>query len=103
MLIIGSGNMVHNLRMMNWENPEAAYDWAEEMNLKFKDYILSGEHKNLIDYPSLGKAAMLSVPTPEHFLPMLYVLGLKEEKEQIKFFNDKTVMGSVSMTSLKVS
>ncbi len=103
MLIIGSGNMVHNLRMVNWENPDASYDWAEEMNAKFKEYILNGTYRDLIDYPSLGKAAMLSVPTPEHFLPMLYVLGLKEEKEQTRFFNDKTVMGSVSMTSFKVS
>ena len=95
--------MVHNLWMVNWENPNAVYDWAEEMNVKFKEYILNGDYKDLINYPSLGKAAMLSVPTAEHYLPMLYVLGLKEEKEQITFFNDKTVMGSVSMTSFKVS
>ncbi len=101
-LIIGSGNMVHNLRMVNWENPDGSYDWAEEMNAKFKEHILNGKYTDLIDYPSLGKAAMLSVPTPEHFLPMLYVLGLKEEKEQIEFFNDRMVMGSVSMTSFKV-
>jgi 4,5-DOPA dioxygenase extradiol len=102
-LIIGSGNMVHNLRRLNWEHPAATYDWAEEMNVKFKHFVLNGEVKSLIDYPSLGSAAMLSVPTPEHFLPMLYTLGLKEEGEQITFFNDKTVMGSVSMTSFKIS
>ncbi len=101
-LILGSGNMVHNLRMMNWEDPDATYDWAAEMNAKFKDLILNGKTKELTDYPSLGKAAMLSVPTPEHFLPMLYVLGLKDTKEEVRFFNDKTVMGSVSMTSFKV-
>ena len=103
MLIIGSGNMVHNLQMMNWENPTEVYDWAAEMNANFKEYILHGKHQDLINYPSLGKGAMLSVPTPEHFLPMLYVLGLKGKKEGVKFFNDKTVMGSVSMTSFKVS
>ena len=102
-LIIGSGNMVHNLRRLNWENPASTYDWAEEMNVKFKHFVLNGEVKQLIDYPSLGTSAMLSVPTPEHFLPMLYALGLKEEKEQITFFNDKTVMGSISMTSFKIS
>ena len=102
-LILGSGNMVHNLRLMNWANPDQTYDWAAEMNAKFKEYILGGDYKKLIEYPSLGKGAMLSVPTPEHFLPMLYVLGAKEETEQIKFFNDKTVMGSVSMTSFKIS
>jgi 4,5-DOPA dioxygenase extradiol len=102
-LVIGSGNMVHNLRRMNWRTPNVSYDWAEEMNVKFKNYILSGEYNHLIDYPSLGTAAMLSIPTPEHFLPMLYVLGLKEDAEQVEFFNDKTVMGSVSMTSFKIS
>jgi 4,5-DOPA dioxygenase extradiol len=101
-LIIGSGNMVHNLRMVTWADPHATYDWAEEMNSKFKERILDGNYQALVDYPSLGKAAMLSVPTPEHYLPMLYVLGLKEENEGVKFFNDKTVMGSVSMTSFKV-
>ncbi len=102
-LIIGSGNMVHNLSLLSWQNPDASYDWAEEMNTKFKEYIVGGRFRELIGYPSLGRTALLSVPTPEHFLPMLYVLGLKEEKEQIEFFNDRTVMGSVSMTSFKIS
>ncbi|MGA2624449.1 MAG: 4,5-DOPA dioxygenase extradiol [Bacteroidota bacterium] len=102
-LIIGSGNMVHNLRMINWQDPNSAYDWAQEMNVRFKEYILNGNHKSLISYPSLGKAAALSVPTPEHFLPMLYVLGLKEKDENITIFNDKTVMGSISMTSFRIS
>jgi 4,5-DOPA dioxygenase extradiol len=101
-LIIGSGNMVHNLRMVNWENPGATYDWAEEMNAKFKELILGERHEDLSGYSSLGTAARLSVPTPEHFLPMLYVLALKGAKESIKFFNDKTVMGSISMTSFKI-
>ncbi len=102
-VIIGSGNMVHNLHMINWEHPDSAYDWADEMNMKFKQYILSGEYKKLIDYPALGKEAMLSIPTPEHYLPMLYVLSLRNENENVAFFNDKTIMGSVSMTSFKVS
>jgi 4,5-DOPA dioxygenase extradiol len=101
-LILGSGNMVHNLRMVNWENPHTPYDWAQEANVKFKELIAAGDHKPLLDYPSLGKAAMLSVPTPEHFLPMLYILGLKEKSEKLEFFNDKAVMGSVSMTSFRV-
>jgi 4,5-DOPA dioxygenase extradiol len=98
-LIIGSGNMVHNLGIMNWKLKEAGYDWAMESNEKFKELILNRDHEALINYESLGQEARLSVPTPEHYLPMLYVLGLTEEKEEIKFFNDKTVMGSVSMTS----
>lgn len=102
-LVIGSGNMVHNLRMMNWEHPDESYDWAAEMNLRFKDAIVHGNTKPLLDYPSLGKAAMLAVPTAEHFIPMLYALGLKEKNEQISFFNDKMVMGSISMTSFRIS
>ncbi len=102
-LIIGSGNIVHNLRMINWQHPDSAYDWAEEMNVRFKEYILHGNYMDLINYPSLGKAAALSVPTQEHFLPMLYVLGLKEDNENITIFNDKIVLGSISMTSFRIS
>ena len=101
-LILGSGNMVHNLRMINWQDPHAPYDWAQEANAKFKELIAEGNHRPLIEYSTLGKAAMLAIPTPEHFLPMLYILGLKEKREGIKFFNDKAVMGSVSMTSFRV-
>lgn len=101
-LIIGSGNMVHNLRIMNWQLPEAGYDWAEEMNTKFKDLIANGNHTPLLNYESLGQAAKLSIPTPEHYLPLIYTLGLKEDKEEVSFFNDKTVMGSISMTSVRI-
>jgi 4,5-DOPA dioxygenase extradiol len=101
-LIIGSGNMVHNLGMVNWQNPNGGYDWADEMNATFKKLIESNNHKELINYASLGKAAALAIPTPEHYLPLLYILGLKEEKENVSFFNDKTMMGSLSMTSVKI-
>ncbi len=101
-LIIGSGNIVHNLGMIDWNNPEGGYDWAEEMNSLFKDLISGNNHKALINYSSIGKAAALAIPTAEHYIPLLYVLGLKEENEQVEFFNDKTVVGSVSMTSVKI-
>ena len=101
-LIMGSGNMVHNLRIINWQTPDAGYDWAVEINEKFKQLISENNHQPLINYESLGQAAKLSIPTPEHYLPMLYTLGLKEEKEEISFFNDKTMMGSISMTSFKI-
>jgi len=84
-LIIGSGNMVHNLHMVAWDRmdePGFGYDWAIEANEKMKELILSGDHNALINYRSQGKAFDLSIPTPEHFLPLLYTLGLKEEKEQ---------------------
>ena len=102
-LIIGSGNMVHNLHLADWHNPNGAYDWACEINLQFKNLISDGNHKALTGYQSLGQSAKLAVPTSEHYIPLIYILGLKEENESIEFFNDKIVMGSLSMTSLKIS
>ncbi|MEZ4796328.1 MAG: 4,5-DOPA dioxygenase extradiol [Flavobacteriaceae bacterium] len=103
-LIIGSGNMVHNLRMVAWTklNEEFAFDWATEANEKMKSHILSGDFKPLIDFKSQGKAFDLAIPTPEHYLPLLYTLALKEDKEKITLFNDKPVAGSLTMTSLKI-
>jgi 4,5-DOPA dioxygenase extradiol len=102
-LIIGSGNMVHNLGILNWKLTETGYDWAIEMNEKFKTLIANGDHTSLIRYDTLGQAAKLSIPTPEHYLPLLYVLGLQEKNEMATFFNDKTMMGSISMTSVKIA
>lgn len=101
-LIIGSGNMVHNLRILNWQLTDKGYDWAIEMNDTFKTLIRNNDHDSLINYEHLGQAAKMSIPTPEHYLPLLYILGLKEEQEKVGFFNDKTLMGSISMTSVKV-
>ncbi|MGZ5243784.1 MAG: 4,5-DOPA-extradiol-dioxygenase [Bacteroidia bacterium] len=102
-LIIGSGNMVHNLGMVSWGMTNTGYDWANEANAKFKELILKEEHNKLAAYKDLGKAIEMSVPTPDHYLPLMYVLGLKEKNEQVSFFNDKTLMGSLSMTSVKIS
>ncbi|WP_306350884.1 4,5-DOPA dioxygenase extradiol [Flavobacterium sp. '19STA2R22 D10 B1'] len=99
-LIIGSGNIVHNLRRLDWKNTDGGYDWAIEANEKMKELILDNNHKQLINYQTMGKAFELSIPTPEHYLPLLYTLGLKGDHEKTTFFNDKTVMGSISMTSL---
>ena len=104
-LIIGSGNMVHNLRMVAWDNLNDnafGYDWALELNEKFKNLIAEGNFKPLINYESLGTAARLAIPTPEHYLPLLYSLGAKNEKDNISFFNDKAVAGSLTMTSVKI-
>lgn len=103
-LIIGSGNLVHNLRMVAWDklNESYAYDWAVEANDKMKSFISSGDHQQLINFRSQGKAFDLAIPTPEHYLPLLYILGLKEEDEKISFFNDKPVAGSLTMTSVKI-
>jgi 4,5-DOPA dioxygenase extradiol len=104
-LIMGSGNMVHNLRMISWQNMNNAgfgYDWALMMNDKFKQIISSGDYKPLINYETLGAEARLAIPTPEHYLPLLYSLGLKNNKDEISFFNDKAVAGSLTMTSVKI-
>lgn len=104
-LIIGSGNMVHNLRMVAWDKldePEYGFDWALQMNTKFKELIGNNQHDQLINYQSLGREALLSIPTPEHYLPLLYSMGLKNSKEPVSFFNDKAVGGSLTMTSVKV-
>lgn len=104
-LIIGSGNMVHNLRMVAWDklnDAEYGYDWAKNINEKFKSLILDGDHTPLINYSTLGKEAMLAIPTPEHYLPLLYTLGIKTGKDEVSFFNDKAVAGSLTMTSVKI-
>jgi 4,5-DOPA dioxygenase extradiol len=103
-LIIGSGNMVHNLGMVAWNRLDQAYayDWAQEINDTFKKNILSGNHQALIDYPKLGKSAMLAIPTPEHYLPLLYVLGTQGKIDDLAFFNDVPVGGSLSMTSVVI-
>jgi len=104
-LIIGSGNMVHNLGMVSWEKidePGFGYDWAIEANDKMIKLILSDDHKPLIDYKSQGKAFNMAIPTPDHFLPLLYSLALKEENEIVTVFNDKAVAGSLTMTSIRI-
>ncbi len=103
-LIIGSGNMVHNLRLVAWNKlSEAfAFDWAQEASEKMKQYILNGDHQSLINFRSLGRAFEMAIPTPEHYLPLLYALGLKEKDEEVKLFNDVPIAGSLTMTSLKI-
>jgi 4,5-DOPA dioxygenase extradiol len=101
-LIVGSGNMVHNLRRADF-NVSKGFDWAIEANEKMKKLISENDHKALVNYSSLGKEVQLAIPSPEHYLPLLYALGLKSEKEKISFFNDKTELGAISMTSVKIS
>lgn len=104
-LIIGSGNMVHNLSMVDWKNINTighGYDWALEVKEKMNNWILDGNHQALIDYKKQGTAFQYAIPTPEHYLPLLYVLGLKSKSEEIELFNDKALAGSLTMTSLKV-
>lgn len=105
-LIIGSGNIVHNLRMVAWDKIEEigyGFDWAHEANDKVKKLILERDHTSLMNYPSLGTAVKLAVPTPEHFLPLFYTVALQEPDESASFFNDKPVAGSLSMTSVMIA
>ncbi|TRW25756.1 4,5-DOPA dioxygenase extradiol [Flavobacterium zepuense] len=104
-LIIGSGNMVHNLRMVDWQRlsePNYGFDWAIEMNSIFKQKIANGNHADLINYEKLNKAATLAIPTPDHYFPLLYTLGLQDNEDGVSFFNDKLVGGSLNMTSVKI-
>ena len=108
-LVVGSGNMVHNLRRIalppgSTEGFNTLYglDWALEANALMKSLIDSGQHAKLADYRSLGSAVQLAVPTPEHYLPMLYSLALKSDDDAITYFNDYPMAGSLTMTSMVI-
>ncbi len=103
-LILGSGNLIHNLGLVDWSkmhHPNFGYDWAIRANELFKSLILSREEEKLINYQSLGKDANLAMPTPEHFLPFLYILGASTVDDPVQIFNDQLVMGSLNMTSVR--
>lgn len=103
-LIIGSGNMVHNLGMVAWDKlqeSEYGFDWAIEMNQIFKEKIGNRDFQSLIQYEKLNTAAKLAIPTPDHYYPLLYTLALQDNQDEISFFNDKAVGGSLTMTSVK--
>lgn len=103
-LIMGSGNMVHNLGMVAWDKLDApfGFDWAVEMNEVFKSKILSGDHKPLLNYEALNRASRLAIPTPDHYYPLMYTLGLQGKGEEVSIFNDKLMAGSLSMTSVRI-
>jgi 4,5-DOPA dioxygenase extradiol len=101
-LIVGSGNIVHNLRLATWRDDSEGFDWAIEFDETIKQLILSGNHDPIIQYPTLGKAAQLAVPTNEHYLPLLYTLALQDQAEPIRFFADQMTFGSLSMRSIRV-
>lgn len=105
-LIIGSGNMVHNFSYLTVQgsdfNAHYGLDWALEANETFKKLITENDYKALIDYKNYSRATSLSAPTPEHYLPMLYAIALRDKDEPVSYFNDALVAGSFSMTSLKI-
>jgi 4,5-DOPA dioxygenase extradiol len=98
-LILGSGNMVHNLGIMAWQ--EGGFDWAEESDRAMAELIEAADHQALVNYETLPHARQ-SIPTEEHYLPLLYVLGAAEAGEPVAFFNEKVTLGSVSMRGVRV-
>ena len=92
--------MVHNLGMMSWQ--EQGYDWALEFDETLQRFISSGDHDSLVHYEQLGKAASLSIPTNEHYLPLLYALALQDEHDPVRFFAEQVTLGSISMRSLQI-
>ena len=102
-LIVGSGNLVHNLHAYAWgRHMPDPYDWAIRFENAAKEMMVAGEYKPLIDYESLGKEAMLSIPTPDHYLPMLYVLATRQEGEKVTFPIEGVDGGSISMLTVQV-
>lgn len=96
-LIIGSGNIVHNLRRVDWDS-EGGTPWAYEFDGLIRRAIEAGRHEQVIDHQVLGDSAKLAVPTPDHFYPLLYVLGAAEVTDQVHCFNEACELGSISMT-----
>ena len=97
-LVLGSGDVVHNLGVVDWAN-EGGYDWAERFDAEVRRRITGGDLDALVAYERLPDAP-LAVPTPEHYLPLLYVLALGRPGDAVSFFNEKVVLGSISMTSV---
>jgi 4,5-DOPA dioxygenase extradiol len=101
-LLVGSGDVVHNLHAYAWgAHPAEPYDWALRFETTVRERLVAGEHAALIDYASLGGDALLSVPTPEHYLPLLYVLGASFPGERVTFPTEGIDGGSVSMLAVR--
>ena len=102
-LIVGSGNLVHNLHAYAWgRHMPDPYDWAVRFEQEAKEMMVAGEFKPLIDYENLGPEARLSIPTPDHYLPLLYVIASRQEREVISFPIEGVDGGSISMLSVQV-
>jgi 4,5-DOPA dioxygenase extradiol len=102
-LIVGSGNLVHNLHTYAWgRHPRDPYDWAVRFESAAKDIMLAGDYKPLVNYDMLGQDAALSIPTPDHYLPLLYVLGARQSNEKIRFPVEGVDGGSISMLTVQI-
>lgn len=103
-LIVGSGNIVHNLYEVDFRriNENFGFDWAIEAREKVNTLLMKNDLKSIVNYEKLGKALQMAAPTPDHFLPLIYTLALKNDKDKIQLYNDKLLAGSLSMTSVKI-
>jgi len=103
-LVVASGNIVHNLGMIAWDRMDESgfgFDWALEFDAAIADCIQAGDDERIIHWEKLGKAAKLAVPTSDHFLPLLYALGVRDPADAVQVFNGKAVAGSLTMTSYR--
>lgn len=102
-LIVGSGNLVHNLHTYAWgRHMPDPYDWAVRFEAEARQMMLAGEYQPLIDYEKLGREALLSIPTPDHYLPLLYVIATRQEREPVSFPVEGVDGGSISMLTVQV-
>ncbi len=102
-LIIGSGNLVHNLRDIDWSGGNKVYDWAREFDTRFTEWMDKGDHASILNYQKiLGNTATMAHPTYDHLLPLFYILGLQQKNEKITYFNDRFDMASISMRSMLI-
>jgi 4,5-DOPA dioxygenase extradiol len=101
-LIMGSGNVVHNLRTALWADRAAPFDWAARFNAEVRRRVLSHDHAGLADMDLLGPDAWLCIPTPEHYLPFLYAIALQRSDDRIVFQTDGIELGSISMLSIVI-
>ena len=98
-LIFATGNVVHNLRLVDWHKGSKGFDWAYEFDDYIYENIETKNHNNIIKYNELGEIAKLAVPTPDHFYPLLYALGASDEEDKVIVFNKSCELGSLTMTS----
>jgi 4,5-DOPA dioxygenase extradiol len=101
-LIVGSGNLVHNLRLARLDLLDHAFDWVSDFDETMVEYLAEGRHQDIVDYSNLGEIARLAHPTTDHFFPLLYTIGASDSTEQVTTFNQFYMAGSLSMTSFKI-
>ncbi len=101
-LLAGSGNIVHNLPAMNWSRPDSGYDWAQRFHTVIRNAIAANQSDDVIDFARHGRDAAMSIPTAEHYLPVLYALGARHDDDMLRFESERVEYGSLSMLSFSL-